>query len=68
MRELWPQEKVRRGELSIIKVKGQDNVTDGLIKHVDRSKLEKHMKECGFTFAIGDVSFALILETLEHII
>ncbi len=26
MRELWVQEKVRRGELSIIKVRGEDNV------------------------------------------
>ena len=47
------QEQVRRGELSIIKVKGEDNVADGLAKHADRSKLEKHMKEYGFIFRDG---------------
>ena len=51
VRELWVQEKVRRGELSIIKVKGEDNVADGLTKHVDRSKLEKYMNESGCTFS-----------------
>ncbi len=50
VRERWAQEKVRRGELSIIKVRGEDNVADGLTKHVDRSKLEKYMRECGSTF------------------
>ncbi len=50
VRELWAQEKVPRGELSIIKVRREDNVADGLIKHVDRSKLDKYMSECGFRF------------------
>ncbi len=44
------QEKVRIGELSIIKVKGEDDVADGLTKLIDRSRLEKYMKECGFSF------------------
>ncbi len=30
VRELWVQERVRRGELSINKVRGKDNVADGL--------------------------------------
>ncbi len=46
VRELWVQEKVRRGELSIIKVRWEDNVADGLTKHVDRSKLEKYTSSC----------------------
>ncbi len=53
MRDLWVQEKVRRGELLIIKVKGEDNVADGLTKHVDRTKLAKYMKDRGFTFRDG---------------
>ncbi len=53
VRELWVQEKVRRGEMSVIKVKGEDNVADGLTKHVDRSKLGKCMNEYGFTFRDG---------------
>ncbi len=50
---LWVEEKVRRRELSITKVKGEDHVADGSTKHVDRSSLEKHMKECGFAFRDG---------------
>ena len=53
VRELWVQEKVRRGELSIVKVKGENNVADGLTKHVDRSKLDQYMKACGFVFREG---------------
>ena len=52
-RELWAQELARRGEVPTIKVKGEDNVADGMTKHVDRSKLEKYMKECGFAFRDG---------------
>ncbi len=44
---------MRRGEMSIIKVKGEDNVADGLTKHIDRNKLGKYMKECKFTFRDG---------------
>ncbi len=53
VRELWVQEeKVRRGELSIIKVKGGDNVDEGLAKHADRNKLEKYMKLNWFIFLL----------------
>ena len=45
VRELWVQERVRRGELSIIKVRGDDIVADGLTKHVERSKNEMHMEK-----------------------
>ncbi len=37
----------------MIKVKGQNNVADGLTKHVDRSKQEKYMSEYGATFRDG---------------
>ena len=53
VRELWVQEKVNRGELMITKVKGEDNVADGLTKHVDRAKMEKYMAECGIRFVKG---------------
>ncbi len=40
VRELWVQDRVGKGELKIVKVKEEDNVADGLTKHVDRQKLE----------------------------
>ena len=48
VRELCVQERGRRGDLSMIKVRGEDNVADGLTKHVERSKMEMHMERCGF--------------------
>ena len=44
VRELSAQERVRREELSIIKVRGEDDVADGLAKHVERNKMEKNME------------------------
>ena len=48
VRELWVQERVARGELKIVRVKGEDNVADGLTKHVDKQKMEQYLKACGF--------------------
>jgi hypothetical protein len=47
-RELWIQERVAKGDIVIEKVRGEDNVADGLTKHVDKAKMEQFMKECGF--------------------
>ncbi len=44
-RELWVQERFRRGGLSIIKVGGEDNVANGLTKHVERSNMEMYMEK-----------------------
>ncbi len=35
VRKLWVQDRVAKGELSIVNVKGEENVADGLTKHVD---------------------------------
>ncbi len=59
VRELWVQERVRRGELSINKVRGEDNVADGLTKHVERRR------SAGSQGMKGDVSSALTSETFE---
>ncbi len=37
----------------MVKVKGEDNVADGLTKPVDRNKVEKYMNERGFTYRDG---------------
>ncbi len=53
IRELWVQERVRREELSIIKVRGRDDVADRLTKLVERHKMEKYLQECGFVLRNG---------------
>ena len=47
-RELWIQERVARGDIVIEKVRGEDNVADGLTKHVDKQKMDQYLSECGF--------------------
>ncbi len=47
VRELWVQDRVAKGELMIVKLRGEDNVADGLTKHVDKQKMEQYMKACG---------------------
>ena len=47
-RDLWIQERVARGDIMIEKVRGEDNVADGLTKHADKQKLDQFMSECGF--------------------
>jgi hypothetical protein len=51
--ELFAQEGVRRGELSIVKVLGEDNAADGLTKQVERNKMEMYMEKCCFTVREG---------------
>ncbi len=46
-RESLVRDGVAKGELKIGKVKGEDNVVDGLTKHVDKQKMEQYMKACG---------------------
>ncbi len=45
--ELWVQDRVAIGELSITKVKGENNVADGLTKLVERCKMDECMMACG---------------------
>ncbi len=57
VRELWAQQRVRSGELSIVKVRGEHNVADGVTKHVERSKMEMLMEKCGFALREGQCEF-----------
>ena len=41
--QLWQQSKVINKELNVIKVKGAENLTDALTKHIDNSELEWHV-------------------------
>ena len=42
--DLWIQDKVRAGDLQLVKVLGADNPADVLTKYVGRECLEKHVK------------------------
>ena len=41
--QLWNQQEVSNKNLQIVKVKGQNNISDVLTKHVDHRTLDKHM-------------------------
>jgi hypothetical protein len=53
VQELLVQDPVGKGELKIVKVKGEDNAADGLTKHVDEMKMEQYLKACGFVRQSG---------------
>jgi hypothetical protein len=53
VRDMWAQERACGGELSVVKVCGLDNVSDGLTKHVERNKMEMYMESCGFALREG---------------
>ncbi len=46
VRVLWLQDRVANGEPEIQKGAGDDNVADGLTKHVERAKMYYYLKEC----------------------
>ncbi len=48
VRKSWALERARRGEFPVITAHGEDNIADGLTKHVERSKMDMHMEKCGF--------------------
>ncbi len=49
----WAQDRVANGELSIVKVSGEEHASDGLAKHVDRQKMEQHVDACGMVRRSG---------------
>ncbi len=53
VRKLCAQDRVAKGELKIAKVKVEENVVDGLTKHVGQQKMEQHMKACGIVRRSG---------------
>ena len=43
----------RKESIKIVKVKGEENVADGLTKHVGRQKMEQHVEACGMVRRSG---------------
>ena len=54
VRELWIQERVSRGDLSIRKVHGPDNLADILTKHVPRSVPDEYLHNTREFGGVGD--------------
>ena len=42
--QLWLQDKVGKGEISVAKVNGGNNIADALTKHVEGEKLQRHLR------------------------
>ncbi len=53
VRELRVLGRVSKGEISIAKVRGEQNVADGLAKHVDRQRKEQYIAVCGMVRRSG---------------
>ena len=51
--QLWVQEKVADGSVDLIKIRGEDNISDTMTKHVGRDVLEKHLSETNQNISSG---------------
>ena len=47
--QLWLQDKVKQGKITVQKVTTNENVADTMTKHVPRDTLAKHLVETGQT-------------------
>ncbi len=53
VRKLWVQDRAAKGELSVVKVKCEEKAADGLMKHVDRQKMEQYVQACSMVRQSG---------------
>ena len=51
--QLWLQDKVRRGDISVVKVGTHDNVADALTKYVSQDSMAMHMRSTNQYLADG---------------
>ena len=52
--QLWVQDKVRSGDIEIVKVDGDKNLGDALTKYLDASDALKHCEGTGQYIVIGE--------------
>ena len=50
---LWVQERVRSGDITLLRVRGDSNVADLLTKHLDSAKMNKFLELLGAKFSEG---------------
>ncbi len=53
VRELWVQGRVAKVVFWVFQVKGEENVADGLTKHVGRQKMVQHVAACSMVLLSG---------------
>ena len=51
--ELWVQDKVRSGSITLVKANGKANLSDALTKHVTNQELHWHMEHTNQRLAAG---------------
>ena len=51
--QLWVQEKVRKGDVEIVKVPTWENIADTLTKYVNKESIGKHMRGAGSHYEEG---------------
>ena len=56
--QLWIQDRVSRGDLTIAKVSGKENLADILTKHVNAEDIRVHLHRTGQTIIAGRHSIA----------
>ena len=61
VKTLWLQEKAVQDELTYSKIKGEDNPSDGLTKHVRKELAEKYAKIVGMKLSTDRASTGLSL-------
>ncbi len=65
---LWVQDKVRSGELGVVKVPGEENPADLLTKHVNAQTLSRHVWRLGFEVLHNRASSAPTLNALMQLL
>ena len=51
--QLWLQDKIRSGDIVVVKVKGTENIADALTKYVDVKGLAVHVDGCILEYREG---------------
>ena len=51
--QLWIQDRVSRGDLTISKVNGKENLADNLAKHVNSEDIRVHLFKTGHSIQTG---------------
>ena len=56
--QLWVQDRIARGDLTIEKINGKENVADTLTKHVNAEDIRVHMYKTNLEIIQGRHSLA----------